>query len=151
MTAGLKQNLVIFLSLSVYEALEMVFEQGNEVVQAKLAEREDLATQSLEEAKEGREKAAAEKQALDLELTALQKKLKEAEQANARLDTESAAQKAKLDGKIQNQRQVALRFVWLNPCSFAMGLDRRRQLWSIHLLSNELDYDVMPLPNQQIY
>lgn len=59
-------------------------------------------------ANEAREKAALQAQAQESELSSLQKRLKESEQANARLSSEFAGQKEKLDGKIQNQRQVLL-------------------------------------------
>ena len=61
-------------------------------------------------AEEAREQAVLQAQAQETELNSMQKRLKESEHANTRLSSDFGAQKEKMDGKIQNQRQV-LRFL----------------------------------------
>lgn len=71
-----------------------------------LAEKETQAESEIATAQDAREKALEHAQSQEAELVSLQKRMKESEQASARLFSDFAAQKEKLDGKIQNQRQV---------------------------------------------
>lgn len=86
--------------------------QGKEDLSLKLAHVEASADERVASAEDAMEKAVAEAKAQEAEVLLLQKKLKESEQANARLSSDFASQKEKLDAKIQNQRQVSqkLRF-----------------------------------------
>jgi len=80
--------------------------QERENLLAELAAKEEAATARVSAAEVAKAASESEKEGLRGEVTALAKKVKEAEQAVARAVSESAAAREKLDSKIQNQRQV---------------------------------------------
>jgi chromosome segregation ATPase len=73
---------------------------------AALAVKEEAALGRVSAAEASKGVAEIEKEGLQAELSALAKKVKEAEQAVARAISEAVSQKEKLDNKLQNQRQV---------------------------------------------
>ncbi len=81
-----------------------------EQLTGKLEEVEAAAKGKIATAEEAREKAIEQALSQEAELSSLQKRLKEAEQANARQASDFVAQKEKQDGKVHNQRQVGLLF-----------------------------------------
>lgn len=82
--------------------------QENSGLQNKIAELEALASEKANELDKLRQEANASKESLQSEITAMQRKLREMDQAASRASSEHAAQKTKLDAKIQNQRQVVM-------------------------------------------
>ena len=65
-----------------------------------------MALKAVADCQDQKDKASAGRQALDSEQAALQKKLKEVEQACIRKETDFCTQKEKLEAKVHNQRQV---------------------------------------------
>ena len=75
-------------------------------LQVKVRELESAAVAKAADFDAANQQADITQKSLQAETSAVQKKLREAEQANARATSDHAAQKGKLDAKIQNQRQV---------------------------------------------
>ena len=81
--------------------------QERQALLAQLSEAEARAEERIAAAESAEKAAASEKAGLQSELSAVSKKLKEAEQAATRATQDAASERERLDMKIQNQRQAS--------------------------------------------
>ena len=77
-------------------------------MEAQLGKKQVALEKARAEAQKHTDTVMAEKEALTLELAVMQREVRELEQMCARLGSDFDSQKEKLDGKVQNQRQVKL-------------------------------------------